>query len=51
MTTLAPHAGAGAEAAPAAVQEIDDTMNLEDFPAWSSLSWEERAEYVARYCF
>jgi hypothetical protein len=20
------------------------------FPAWSSLSWEERADYVARYC-
>lgn len=20
------------------------------FPAWSSLSWEERAEYIARYC-
>ena len=24
---------------------------VEEFPAWSSLTWDERAEYVARYCF
>lgn len=58
MTKLAQRPGA--EAAPVAVdvagssrpagEQVEQMLALEAFPAWSSLSWEERGDYVARYC-
>lgn len=29
---------------------LDDPRWFEAFPAWSSLSWDERADYIAQYC-
>ena len=50
-----------AEAAPVAVAFTDPyrlpvsafadaPARFEDFQRWSSLSWEERADYIARHC-
>jgi hypothetical protein len=53
MNTLAPRAGA--EAAPVVPADLADPHrptvgDLEALPPWSTLSWEERAAYVSRYC-
>ena len=61
MITFAPRPGAGAlvaapgqfdtlESDSSTVRTEDPTGAVVDFPAWSTLSWEERADYVARYC-
>ncbi len=58
MTTLAQRPCA--EPAPATVEltgtyrmsaeRVEESVAAEMFPAWSSLSWDERADYVARHC-
>lgn len=51
MTTYAPRLGAEATL----VAPDGSATHLQDpfaggIPPWSTLSWEERADYVARYC-
>lgn len=46
-----PTANASVAATPKeSAEPAESGITGEGFPAWSSLSWDERADYIARYC-